>query len=115
MSEAQEQIQEIELSIEEAKKYVAFGDAIERLHANKDFREVILEGYFRDEASRLTLLLADQNVTEKTREHIFHSIQAIGELHGFFTARLMQREQMKSAIIQAQETIVEIQAEEDEA
>ena len=41
-----EQIKQLEMSIDEAKELIALGDSIERLYKNKDFKKVILEGYF---------------------------------------------------------------------
>jgi hypothetical protein len=45
--------QAIELNIKEAKKIAEQGDALVRLSGNRDFRNLVIEGYFEREAVRL--------------------------------------------------------------
>lgn len=47
------QLKEIEDSIKSARKLVELGDTLERLKSNRDFRAIVLEGYFEKEAIRL--------------------------------------------------------------
>jgi hypothetical protein len=114
MNTRDEQIQEIELSIQEAKKAVAFGEALDRLLRNKDFQTVIDEGYMTAEARRLTLLLGDPNLTDSQRDSVTVSLRAIGELHTFFLARKSLAEQMQNAIEQAEAELEVIHAEPQE-
>jgi len=53
-------IQEIEISIEDAKKAIRMGELVDRLEKNEDFKELILEGYFKEDASRIVMLKADK-------------------------------------------------------
>ena len=53
------QVEEIELEINQAKEKVALKDSLEKLIKNRDFKKVITEGYFEQEAIRLVLLKAD--------------------------------------------------------
>lgn len=39
-------------------------EALKRLEKNRDFKRLITEGYFREEASRLVLMLPDPNMQE---------------------------------------------------
>ena len=55
------ELEQINLTIEEAEKQIAKMDALDRLRENKDFQLLIENGYFKDEASRLVLLKADPN------------------------------------------------------
>ena len=103
-----DEIQEIELSIQQAKKAVAFGDALERLLRNTDFQLVIDQGYMTEESRRLTLLLGDPNITDADRVNISISLRAIGELHTYFQARRSFAEQMKIHIGQAEDALEEI-------
>lgn len=114
MSELQKQIQEVEVSIEEARKTVAFGEAIRRLEANKDFQKVVHEGYYKEEASRLALFSASPAIDDKTRADALRSVQAIGEFHGYLRSQLMLAEQMEYAIEQSSETLDELRAEDAE-
>lgn len=52
-------IQELDASIASAKETIELGAALERLFSNKDFKKVVLNGYFKDEAVRLVHLRGD--------------------------------------------------------
>lgn len=101
-------IQEIQISIEHAREVVAFGEAIERLIRNKDFQTVIDEGYTTKEARRLTMLLGDPAIENKSP--IMLSLQAIGEFHQYLRVQRSQAEAMKRGIVEAEEAIAEIEA-----
>lgn len=57
-----EQYKELEVNIQEAKKMVDLGNALERLEKNRDFKKLFTEGYFREEAIRLVHLKGDANM-----------------------------------------------------
>ena len=87
MSEAA--IQQIESNIQRAKKVVEFGDAIGRLRNNRDFKKVILEGYFEDEAVRLVHLKADANMqSAESQRSIVNQMDAIGALSQYLQTQL---------------------------
>lgn len=74
-----EQIKEIELSIEQAKSMVSLEDALNRLYANKDFQQVIVQNYLKDEAIRLVHLKSSPQMdTASHQENIIKQIDAIG-------------------------------------
>jgi hypothetical protein len=75
-------IEQIELSLNDAKELVARRDSILKLRTNRDFRKIILDGYFKDEAVRLTSLTAAPGF-EKHRDDVFLSIQAISLLQQY--------------------------------
>ena len=80
-----EQIEAVELSIEQAKKQISLRDDLQKLISNKQFKKVILEGYFEKEASRLVLLKASPEMQEETSQKaIDDSIIAIGQLRQHF-------------------------------
>jgi hypothetical protein len=58
----EEQIREIEVSVEELKKAVDLKNSVEKLYNNRDFKKVFLNVYFKEEPARLTGLLADDNM-----------------------------------------------------
>jgi len=80
-------IEQIELSLSDAKEMVARRDSVLKLKSNREFRKIILDGYFKEEAIRLTALTASPEM-EKYRAEIFMSIQAISVLQGFFQTTL---------------------------
>jgi len=51
--QTQEKIEAIELNIQQAKAMVNRGKALQRLSADRDFKEVIIDGYLNQEAVRL--------------------------------------------------------------
>lgn len=111
-SNNEQAIQEIRVDLAAAKAHVDMADTIRRLEKNPDFRRVFTDGYFRDEASRLTLLLGDQNITEEDRAKIQISLRCIGELHTYLRVKLMLGEQMANAIADGEREIDEL-LEED--
>lgn len=77
-----QEVEHIELSLEHAKSMVALKDAVLKLTSNREFKRVVLDGYFKEEASRLALLSADASV-EKHRADILLSIQGISLFNGY--------------------------------
>lgn len=79
---ASETIEQIEKQIKQAKELVEFGNAVERLKANRDFKKVVLEAYFKDEAVRLVHLKADPAFqTPQKQASLLSAMDAIGNLH----------------------------------
>jgi hypothetical protein len=109
----QDTIQKIELNIANAKKIVDMGTALERLSNNRDFKKVIQEGYFEQEAIRLVHLKADPNFqTIERQQSIITQMDAIGSLVEFFQT-IKQKASMASKAIDAdEEARDEILAEE---
>ena len=82
----QEDITSIEADSEICRSNIAFGDALKRLRANKDFKKVIEQAYLHDNALRLVeLLSAPQTDTEAKQRLITDELKAIGLLKFWFT------------------------------
>ena len=114
-TEAQVDMHEIEVTIEQAKMGIAFGEAIERLHAHPDFQLVVLEGLFEKEAVRLVHLKADPEM--KGAEHqaeILRDIDAIGALRFLLKNKAAIAENLKAEMPEYLETQTELLAEEVE-
>lgn len=80
-----QQIEEIEVSIQAAKEQVAKMEALLRLTENRDFKAIIDDGYFVQEASRVVILKADPEMQdEKYQKQLNNSITAIGSLRQYF-------------------------------
>lgn len=85
INEREAQLQQIEISLEDAQANVALAEKLSRLHKNKDFQELIVEGYFRDEASRAVLLKADPEMCEdREQKQLNDIITSIGGLRQYF-------------------------------
>lgn len=79
------QLQQLEISMSQAKKRIAKMDILKRLVKNKDFKELIEEDYFEKEPGRLTLLLADPSCQdEEIQKDIHNQMIAIAYLRRYF-------------------------------
>lgn len=106
-----DQLHEIELNIKQAQKIVEQGNALERLRNNNDFKKVIMEGYFEQEAIRLVHLKADQNMQDVERQKsILNQIDAIGSLNQYFQTVFHRSSLASKAIAADEETREELLA-----
>lgn len=106
-------IQDIELSIKEAKELVEVGNSLQRLMGNRDFKRVILEGFFKEEAIRLVHLKADPSFQTADRQHsIVQQMDAIGSLSGYLSTVLLKASQAAKSIELDETTRDEMLAEE---
>lgn len=105
-------IQAIERNIKKAREVLEFSSALERLRGSKDFKKVVLEGYFEQEAIRLVHMKADQNMQKpETQQSIVNQIDAIGQLSQFFATVLHKASMARRQIEADQEAIEELSAE----
>lgn len=59
--------------------------SLERLHENKDFQRLILEGYFKDKAvNGVSLLAQDHIIQNGRRTQVMEDLIAISKLEDFF-------------------------------
>lgn len=104
-----ETVQAIEENIRQAKKIVDVGDSLERLRLNRDFKKVISEGYFSNEAVRLVHLKADPNMqSPDMQKAIISQMDAIGSLSQYFNAVMQQASIARKAIVSDEQTRDEI-------
>jgi hypothetical protein len=108
-----ETIQAIEDNIKQARKIVEVGDALERLKNNRDFKKVMLEGYFEQEAIRLVHLKSDQNVqSAEMQKSIIAQIDAIGAVSQYLSTVLHKASIARKAIASDEEARDELLEEE---
>lgn len=74
---------EIEVSLAQAKKMVERKAMVHKLLGNREFKTLILEGYYKDEATRLVGLLGDPAM-QPHRDDIIRSMEGISQLQGYF-------------------------------
>lgn len=68
------------------KAKLQLGEALDRLLHNRDFKEVILEGYLREEAIRLVHLKAHQDHQSPEKQAAIASkLDAVGHFHQFIS------------------------------
>lgn len=108
----EQQIEQVEISLQHAKKAIEKMEALERLYHNRDFKLVIAEGYFQDEASRLVLLKGDLNITEESERHCDKMINGVGCLRAYFQMVNHFGDQAEKAVEDDQNTREELLAEQ---
>lgn len=109
-----QQMETVNVSIEQAKEAIAGRNTVRRLTQNKDFSTIIEKGYFQDEASRLTLLMADPvSQTKDAQLQIRKDLEAIGRLRQYIIARLKAGDMAEKALIDHEAMREELAAEED--
>lgn len=100
----QQEIDALDRDIENANAQLDTGKAIERLHKNPDFKNVILVGYLEKEAIRLVHLRTDPNVQSPQQQaDIIRQIDAIAALKDFLRVRLMLADKAPQAIEEAED------------
>ena len=108
----EEQINAIEIGIDQAKEKVNDMEALQRLTKNKDFIQIITEGYFEKEASRVVLMKAlPSMVDDESQNFCNKSIDAIGVLRQHFSAVMQMGAAAERSITSDQVTREELLAE----
>ena len=106
-------LEQIDLSIDQAKLSIDNLKALNRLSQNKDFKHLFLEGYFKEEASRLVLLKADPQVEEeKHQKAIMLAIDAIGHMRQYCNTIQVVGRMAERALKEDEATREEILAED---
>lgn len=106
-------IQDIELNIKQAQLLVDTGNALERLRSNRDFKMIISEGYFKEEAVRLVHLKGDPSMqTVEYQESIIKQMDAISALNQYFNTVFHRASLAEKAIEADEETRDEMIAED---
>lgn len=106
-------IRAIEANIREAKKIVEEGEALERLRSNQDFRKVVMDGYFKNEAIRLVHLKSDPGMqSAESQKSILMQMDAIGSLDQYFRTVFHKASIAQKAIASDGETLEELLAED---
>jgi hypothetical protein len=76
--------EELEANIKRAKEEIELGNALDRLFSNRDFKKVILNGYFEKQAVKLVHAKADLKFEDgSAHESIVRQIDAIGNFRKY--------------------------------
>lgn len=113
MSEVENEMREIEVSIDEAKKTVEKGKILRRLMTNPDWVALIEEDYLREEAVRLTHLLDHPNEHLQAKQHLIMADQrGISALKRYLHTTLQLADQAEDQIIAFENELEDLRAEE---
>ncbi|SUA63326.1 Uncharacterised protein [Oligella urethralis] len=106
-------LQEIELTIDRAKEMIKDGEAVERLLRNRDFKRLVVDGYFKDEAVRLAFLKSERQVLtdEKLEKIVDSNLKSIGFFKQYLEFISHQALQAKAALKENEELREELLTE----
>jgi hypothetical protein len=106
-------LEQIEISLKHAQKDIDLMKSLEKLTSNRDFKKVMLDGYFEKEAVRLVLLKADPSMQdEATQTAIVREIDSIGSVRQYLGRIMQMGNQMQRAVKEFEETREEILSED---
>jgi hypothetical protein len=106
------EVQDIDISIEQATSTINKMVSFNKLRNNKSFEEVILKGYFEEEASRLVLMKAEPSMAgPQDQELLLKHIDAIGYLRQYFNTILQFGRMAEKAKLADEQTREEMLAE----
>ena len=77
-------LEQVEIQIEMAGKLRALRDNCLKLTANEAWKDVIDEGYFKEEAARLVMAKSNTSLDEAQQRSIDNMIAGIGSLSNYF-------------------------------
>ena len=103
MNESDLMVEQLEISMEEAKSAIEDKNSLLRLADNPDFKKIIEQGYFINEASRLVLSKASPDMAnDVNQKSIDNAIIAIGYLRKHFSALIGIGRQAEKALHDAE-------------
>ena len=109
-------IEQLDANIRESRKILKRGVALERLYSNRDFKEVILNGYMEQEAIRLVHLRVDPSMqSPEMQASLIKQIDAVANLGDYFRTVHHKAMLAEKGIASDEETREELLAQELEA
>ena len=112
---SQSEIEQIEMTITEARKVADRGRLAQKLSLQPAFRKLVLEGYFVEEASRLALLSSDPTLPEHIRDAVKRDLNGPGAFKRYLSTIVQMGQMAEQEIRESEETLEEIREEEFEA
>jgi len=106
-------VEEIEISIDDAKNKIARMDSLKRLSKDQDWISIIEDGLFLHEASNLVLLKAAPGFQgEEEQSRINNQITTIGGVRQYFSSIMQMGIQAQKSLVEHEEMRTEMLAEE---
>jgi hypothetical protein len=109
---SQSEIEELELSIEHAKEIVERGKMAEKLSTIPEFKKLVLDGYFVNEAARLALLYSDSNLSNEGREAVARELNGPGAFKRYLSTMVQMGHIAQRELREHMETLDEVREEE---
>ena len=93
------EIEAIEREVRNAQTIIKFADALRRLKKNKDFIDVVLNGYFKEDAIRLVHLKARPDMqSEESQKLVISQIDAIGAFSAYMNTAFHKEQMAKKTM-----------------
>jgi predicted polyphosphate/ATP-dependent NAD kinase len=80
-SDIKDELRQVDLRIEDLKKAIELGEAVERLHENEDFITLVIDGYMEEEAERIFGVLTTP--TALKRDQLENMMDKLGSIRDF--------------------------------
>ncbi len=93
----EEELNQLDASMAEAKHFIDIKNSCVKLHRNRDFKKVILDYYFKEEAARL-VMAKSSNLSEEQKKLIDNMMYGVGALSNFFDSVLQRGVQAEQAL-----------------
>lgn len=107
------EISSLQSSIERATAHIESGKAVERLRNNKDFKKIVIDGYFNQEAVRLVHLKGEPSMQkDDSQVSIVKQMDAIAAFSQYLTIVILQANQAEKQRVGDEETMAELLSEE---
>ena len=104
-------IEEVEIQIEMAKRIQSLRDNCITLMQSKEFKDVIEEGYFKEEAARL--VMAKSSFMDETQKQLIDNmIYGIGAFKNWLESNMRRGDEMDQALAGHKKTREELLKEE---
>ena len=103
-------LEQVEIQIDVAQKLRSLRDNCVKLKNNEFFKDVIEEGYFKEEAARL-VMTKSSNLSPEQMAIIDRMIFGVGALHNYLEGVMRRGAEMDLAIGEHEQTREEILAE----
>ena len=105
------ELQQVEIQIKVAKEMQTLRDNCILLQNSPAFKDVVEEGYFKEEATRL-VMLKSASLNEATEAKIDKMIVGIGSFHQYLALIMQRGAEMDASIAEHEETRETLLAEE---
>lgn len=107
-------IEKLEMSLEVARDVARKGRLALSLADVPAFKELVLDGYFRDEAARLARISSDPRWDEEQRANILRDMSGVGAFQRYLQQITRLGDQAEREIETFEDTLNEMRAEEAE-
>lgn len=104
-------LEQLEIQIETAQSMRSMRDSCVRLENNADFKKVIGDGYFKEEAARL-VMAKSADLNEVQQKNIDGMILGVGGLANFLNIVMRRGAESDMAVGELEQTQADILAEE---